>query len=478
MPRRTLARAVARATPAKAVALLGVAAATATMLAVTAASGAVTGTAPLDPPLGACTGGACPNPFPPISNGNFAGRDATINVFAGGNINVTGNVAEAEGKIVALGNMTVNKSGGGVYNVGVVGAGSRVPPPDGDDFLTVGGDLTVSAGSRMEVGGSDATTTAWGNVRHGGTSSGTVNFAAPGQLIQDPDAAAPYRSVRTTIEERSSCAAEAAATGTVTTEFGTATFAGDGSSLLQVFNVPGDLVGTGGGMVALSFTGIPASATVLVNMLGSNPVINVNSVFFSGGDPLVDLGARLMWNFPTASTGRITGSAQFAGSILAGDPASTINVSVPGVNGRVYAAGNLTHEGAGGNELHAYPFNGELPVCSTSTPTPTPTATTTTTTPTPTATTTTPTPTPTTESPTPTPTTATPTPTSTTSSATPSESTSSTPASASASPSANGNGHLPDTGSPAWLFGSIAAILIALGALLFTAVSRQTKRRH
>jgi hypothetical protein len=38
-------------------------------------------------------------------------------------------------------------------------------------------------------------------------------------------------------------------------------------------------------------------------------------------------------------------------------------ISQPGVNGRVYLAGNLVHTGTAGTEIHAYPFTGTLPDC-------------------------------------------------------------------------------------------------------------------
>ena len=378
---------------------------------------AVTGSGPLLPPLGACSGPGCPDAFPPPHNGDFSGRDETINVFVGGDYLVQGRAAEAEGKIVTIGDLTVDKNGGGVFNMAVVGVGSRIPPPNGSDFVSVGGNVDVHTGNGLLIGGSDLTTTAFGNLRHGGTVTGTVDIVPTGQEIQDSTVASTFAPVRTTIEDRSTCAAEATATGTVTVTNSEATFTGDGTSTLQVFNVPGNLGGAGA--IGLTFAGIPAGATVLVNMLSANPTINTFTGSGIPGDPTTDLRPHLMWNFPTATTATITGGAQFQGSVLAGNPAGTMTISTPGMNGRVYLAGNLVQEGNGGYEIHAYPFTGDLPLCGTPTPTPTDT-------------TATPTPTPT-ETPTPTPTetpTSTPTPTETatgTPTPTPSHTTSPTP---------------------------------------------------
>ncbi|MFI2608780.1 choice-of-anchor A family protein [Kitasatospora sp. NPDC018619] len=329
--------------------------------------------APLAPPLGACTGPDCPATWPPPHNGDFPGRDASVNVFTGGNYTVNGRAAEAEGKIVTLGNLTVDKNGGGVYNMGVVGVGSRVVPPNGSDFVTTGGTVDAVAGNRILIGGSDSRGPAYGNLRHAGTVTGTVSIDPPGQSIEDPNAAAPYQSVLTQIEEVSDCVGRAAATGTVAVTASEATFTGDGTSMKQVFNVTQNLASPTGGQIGLVFTGIPAGATVVVNMLGDSPVINTYTGTGLAGDQTTEMRSKLIYNFPTASSAQITGSAQFQGSVLAGNPGGTMTISQPGLNGRVYLAGNLVHTGTGGYEIHSYPFDGDLPDCAV-TPSPSPTS--------------------------------------------------------------------------------------------------------
>ncbi|MEY9895287.1 choice-of-anchor A domain-containing protein [Catenulispora sp. MAP5-51] len=327
--------------------------------------GPVTGTSPLAPPLGACLGSQCPGTWPPPYNGDFAGRDAAINIFAGADFSVTGRAAEAEGKIVVLRDFREDKNGGGIFNAGVVGVGSRVPPPDGADFLTVGRNVDIVDGNRLQVGGNDSKTTAYGNLRFAGTLSGQVEVVPAGESIHDADATGQYSSLRGYIEDRSECAATATATGSVTVDGPQVTFTGDGTSLLQVFDVPGDI---GGDRAAdMVFTGIPAGATVLVNMTGTTPTVNTNTGSGLAGDPTTDLRPRLMWNFPNATTAEIKGGAQFQGSILGGNPSGTVTISAPGQNGRVYVAGNLvlTNSSAGA-EIHAYPFDGVLPECGSS----------------------------------------------------------------------------------------------------------------
>lgn len=329
--------------------------------------------APLAPPLGACTGPDCPATWPPPNNGDFTGRDASINVFTGGNYTVNGRAAEAEGKIVALGNLTVDKNGGGVYNMGVVGVGSRVVPPNGSDFVTTGGNVNVVSGNSILIGGSDSHGPAFGNLRHAGSVTGTVSIDPTGQSIQDPNAAAPYQDVLTQIEEVSDCVGRATATGTVDISPNQATFTGDGTSLKQVFNVTKNLTSPTGGQIGLVFDNIPAGATVVVNMLGDSPIINTYTGTGLAGDQTTGMRSKLMYNFPTATNAQILGSAQFQGSVLAGNPGGTTTIAQAGMNGRVYLAGNLVHTGTGGYEIHSYPFDGDLPECKV-TPSPSPTS--------------------------------------------------------------------------------------------------------
>ncbi|MER7704823.1 choice-of-anchor A family protein [Kitasatospora sp. NPDC097605] len=407
--------------------------------------------APLAPPLGACSGPDCPSTWPPVNNGDFTGRDATINVFTGGDYTVNGRAAEAEGKIVTLGDFTIDKSqGGGAFNAGVVGVGSRVVPPNGSDFLTVGGAVNVLPGNSLLIGGSDSKGQAFGNLRHAGALTGTVSIDPTGEAIQDPGATAPYRSVLTQIEDVSSCVGKATATGTVELTGSEATFTGDGTSMKQVFNVTGNLASPSGGQIGLVFAGIPAGATVVVNMLSADPVINTYTGTGLPGDQITDMRSKLMWNFPTATGAKISGSAQFQGAVMAGNPAGTTTIDMPGMNGRVYLAGNLIQTGNGGYEIHSYPFDGDLPDCGV-VPSPTPTA------PSPTPTSPTPTPTETTTSPAPTSPTATPTsptPTATETATSPAPTspaptgTTTSPAPTSPTATSSSSGAAPTTGGP------------------------------
>ncbi|WP_225995111.1 choice-of-anchor A family protein [Streptomyces arboris] len=469
---------------------------------------------PLPGGLGPCLGSGCPDVWNEPNNGPVAGYDENINIYVGGDFLVREAAAEAEGKIVTLGEFDMDKRDGvsQVYNVGIVGVGSRVAPPNGSDYLTVGGDVTVAAGERLlaEEGSNS------GRVAYAGALSGTVEPS--GAPRPDPEATAPFTGLRPQLTEASRCYAydgdaHRATTGDWERVGDTFTFTGDGTSAIQVFDVDTNLVSETNGNAGFTFTGIPDGATVLVNVYGDARTVAT----FMGALPNPGLRERLLWNFPDATDLTLTGPAQFQGSVLVGQPASTTTLTMSGTNGRFYTAGSLTHTSSGpsgGQEIHAYPFDGDLPTCGPDpsptptptdpTPTPTPTPTDPTPTPTPTDPTPTPTdptptptdPTPTPTDPTPTPTDPTPTPTDPTPTPTPTEPTPTptdptptptdpTPAPTDTptwkpTPSPSHPGELPDTGSRGgeWIIGSIAAALVAAGGTVLVATRRARRRTY
>ncbi|WP_410579792.1 choice-of-anchor A family protein [Amycolatopsis sp. lyj-108] len=326
--------------------------------------------APLPGGLGPCVGSACPDKYPPVNNKDYAGRDNGINVYVGGEFQVREAAAEAEGRVVVLGDFDMAKRAGAssIYNVGVAGVGSRVPPPDGADFLSTGGNVSIATGQRLLAED--------GVVRHAGTVTGTVI----GKLEKDPDAVKPYVGLREDLRVASKCYAREGTTprpttGTAVNQGHRTLFTGDGKSALQVFTVDFDLTGATGGMQGIEFEGIPAGATILVNMVGAARTINTYTGDLNDQDPLNKLRERLLWNFPDATRVKIAGGAQFQGSVLIGEPGSTATITASGMNGRFFTTGSLVHTseatGGGGQEFHAYPFDGDLPEC-VSTPTTTP----------------------------------------------------------------------------------------------------------
>ncbi|QQQ78794.1 choice-of-anchor A family protein [Saccharothrix sp. 6-C] len=348
--------------------LVGAVGAAALVAVVALAGVAVAFADPLPGGLGPCLGPRCPAEFPPVHNGAFAGRDEAVNIFVGGDFLVRQSAAEAEGRVVVGGDFDLAKAPGAssIYNVGIVGVGSRVPPPDGTDFLVTGGAVTVAPGQTLVAEG--------GVVRHAGPLTGVVS----GAVDPDPAAFTPYEGLSAQLTTASRCYAAAAVTGTAVNQGHRTLFTGDGTSGLQVFTVDFDLAGPAGGQQGLVFEGVPDGATVLVNLVGDARRIVTYTGELTDEGPLNRLRERLLWNFPDATTAGIGGTAQFQGSVLVGNPASTTTVTVPGLAGRFFTTGSLTHGGAGGgtgNEFHAYPFTGDLPACGLPTTSPTTTAT-------------------------------------------------------------------------------------------------------
>lgn len=312
--------------------------------------------------LPGCEGPGCPTafPYPPASYTVPVGRDAAVNIFVGGDLRIGGGAAEAEGRVVVLGDLTQDKTAGSsVYNVGLVGAGSGVVPPNGSYFLIVGGDLAVAAGETLIVGGAAAT----GTTAYGGTLTGSVDVAPTfgGTLVADPSADTPYLGLPALIAKTSACWDALPTTGTATNVGFQTTFTGDGTSALQVFDVAFDLA-SGTFDQGIEFDQIPAGATVVVNMRGGP----AQAIRTYGSASLTALRSRLVWNFTTATSVLLTGSAQFAGSVVVASPSSVTTVQLPGMNGRLYTAGDLVHDSrvaASGEEFHNYPFEGTLPSC-------------------------------------------------------------------------------------------------------------------
>ncbi|MEV7194364.1 choice-of-anchor A family protein [Streptomyces sp. NPDC093510] len=318
---------------------------------------------PLPGGLGPCVPGNCPDgDYPAINNGGIKYRDNGINVYVGEDFLVREKASEAEGRVVVLGDFDQDKAAGAsaVYNIGEAGVGSRVAPPAGADWLTTGDDVTVAAGERLLAEG--------GVVRHAGDASGTIAAT----VRKDRDAADPYIPLRDELTAASQCYAHPEGgtrtpTGTATHAGGETLFRGDNTSDLQVFNVDFDLMGGSGGQEGIRFEGIPDGATVLVNILGTKRTINTYSGTIDDSSQLNKMRSRLLWNFPDATSVEIKGTGQFQGSVLIGDQRSMATVSVPGMNGRFFTTGSLTHtsaaSGGGGQEIHNYPFLGDLPDC-------------------------------------------------------------------------------------------------------------------
>jgi choice-of-anchor A domain-containing protein len=286
--------------------------------------------------------------------------DGHVNVLVGGNLSVSGTAAGAEGVVVAAGNATFARAEPGPYRVGATEIGSQVPPHADSDMLVVGGSLTATAGTSLEVApGLDGDAVVGGAV-----ADGTTVALGDGKLdAAVPDATAPYQELLAGLGAKSGAYAGLPVTGTVEVTGAAITLTGDGVSDPQVFAVDGATLGAPGASPgrSLQVLGVPAGAAAIVNLTGPTVELEFDTLLAPGGAPVdpsadpyfADLATHLLWNVPAASTVDLPGTAQLPGSLLVGAVPSTTTITGAGTNGRVYVAGDLVHAGG---ELHSYPF--------------------------------------------------------------------------------------------------------------------------
>ncbi|MGW4348469.1 choice-of-anchor A family protein [Streptomyces sp. NPDC004690] len=293
--------------------------------------------------------------------------DTNVALFAGGNYAVDGASAEAEGLLAVKGNATFAKSGGGVFNVGRVGAGSGILPPSGSVMLAVGGDLAISQGTTVDVGHGLAQGPGYGGaVRVGGkidekgelrTNGGSRSSGTGAE-----DALSPYDTFGTTIADASASLGGLKATGTAVRAGNTVTFrststAGDGSP--QVFDIDAERLD---GASSFVFQSVPDKSSVVVNVSGGHTVsISPTSVAFNGeradtyGSPgFGEAASRILYNFEETTAVALGGGGNFMGSLLAPRASADLTAST---NGRVYFGGDIRTHGTG-NESHNYPWTG------------------------------------------------------------------------------------------------------------------------
>ncbi|MGW4647968.1 choice-of-anchor A family protein, partial [Kitasatospora sp. NPDC004289] len=323
---------------------------------------------------------SCParGEFPPIGH-DPKFTDANVALFAGGGYTVDGGAAEAEGLLVVAGNATFAKSpGGGVFNVGRVGAGSGILPAGGQVMLAVGGDLRIAKGTTLDVGSGLTTGPGYGGaVRAGGTidEQGRLDTNGGDRRSGIGAAAAldPYAGFGTTVQTQSAALGALRPTGTAQRSGATVTFRSTGPSngTLQVFELASaDLDGAS----TFLFESIPVDASVLVNVTGTHAVsVSPMSVGYNGERVDVygsahfgEAAAKVLYNLRETPKLTLGGGGNFIGSLLAPKASADLTAST---NGRLYVGGDV-HTHGSGNESHNYPWTG-TPVFSCS-PTPVP----------------------------------------------------------------------------------------------------------
>ncbi|MFF2272268.1 choice-of-anchor A family protein [Agromyces sp. NPDC058136] len=288
--------------------------------------------------------------------------DSNVAVYAGGDFLATSSAAESEGLLLVRGNATFDKTAGGVFNVGVVGAGSGIVPAGGETMLAVGGDLVVGATTVLDVG---ANITGGGAVKVGGTATGTVvtNGAGLSTGLGQTAAMDPNADFQTVIGDTSAEIAGYPATGTGLVAGNQVQFVGTPGDDPQVFTLDTAAISA---ITEVNFTALPADVPIVINVTGTDDVAFSPNYFAIDGVRVDDLtspgfgnaASRILWNFSDAPSLLIGGTSQFMGSILAPQADADITAST---NGRVHVGGDLTTRGAG-NELHNYPWTGGGPL--------------------------------------------------------------------------------------------------------------------
>lgn len=321
--------------------------------------------------LGECPDGSLPGP----GNANPIWTDNNVAIYAGQDFRAEAGAAEAEGLLVVQGDADFSKAAGGTFNVGWVGVGSGVAPTPGEIMLAVGGDLSVGAGTVLDVGANarDASNELLGgNVDVGGITApdyetdGSRYRLNNGALRQElgAEATSPWATWGGELSAASVGFAALPPTGTTAGAFTRLDFVGDGASTQQVFTVASDVLAAN---PEIHFDGIPDGASVVINVTGSGPVTWAPNYFGDGADRVDDpasadfgtVAQRTLWNFVSASSLHVAGSSQVLGTILlpAADPAAdqpALRVTAS-TNGRLYTNGTIVMDGVG-NEHHNYPW--------------------------------------------------------------------------------------------------------------------------
>jgi len=252
------------------------------------------------------------------------------NLFVYGNLNSS---QEVEGRALIGGNLS-----GGAQQYGTM----LTPRPNylGTDVLAVGGNINVS-NLHVEAG----------NLRLGGTRSGTVDFNGGGHQINDPNTFLIAQAAQAEIVATSSYLHGLASTNTVTLPSGQpagVTFnAVPNSDGVAVFNVDGNSLFHSNLVQSINLS-LNSADSVIINVSGT-------SISFDGGNMIGGMNAanagKILWNFYEATS--ISIDRQFFGALVA--PGATLSNSTVIVGSTAVA--NFNQNG----EVHIPTYTGFVP---------------------------------------------------------------------------------------------------------------------
>jgi choice-of-anchor A domain-containing protein len=306
--------------------------------------------------------------YPPITviDANprpFSESDDHVAVFVGGNF-IERNAAEVEGKVVTLGDLTVERNG--PSNFVSVGAGSHIIPTPNTDCILVGGALNTA----RDVQVYNLADWMKCNIVYKGSATNKDGWKTNGSVIQNPNLDLSfYENMKYVFEKKSKYWKTLASTGTLSSDgYGETRITCSTRKEPQVFNFFEKDRRLLDKPHTFQFGDDCEGKTILINVHGSGRV-NVNAAamrwknrqgYRAGGFPTC-MTESILWNFPDADEVDIGNgkTSEFHGSILAvGD----LILSTSGHSGRTIVLGDLLHDSKSGSEFHSYDFNPPIPL--------------------------------------------------------------------------------------------------------------------
>jgi choice-of-anchor A domain-containing protein len=308
---------------------------------------------------------------------NPFGRDDSIGFFVKGNY-ISEQASEIEGKIVVLGNFTVEPNG--VNSLVHAGVGSNIFPNDNQVVMEVGGDIVFKRDTDTWV---LSQTPGGGSVTYGGALTETGNGKLNGKELKalfskqalDKE---QYLALFDELAVKSAYWSTLQPNGIITPAIGgpsqnTILFEAVDNNCIQVFHADRfDLWGVGG--VRVKFDPSLIGKTILVNVAST---LNIHSglkevLIDNWGEMLDPWGgndrsfrgvtkASILWNFYDAEKVTLgpNSGPQFPGTILI--PHGDLGFYWPGQDGRTIVGGDVWQESAG-SEFHNYEFDPPCPL--------------------------------------------------------------------------------------------------------------------
>lgn len=326
--------------------------------------------------------------FPPVDNiGSFGrqarGYDDSVAFLVGGDfLSQTG--AEVEGKMVVLGDLTIEQNG--CNSLVVAGLGSLIHPTSGGTGITVGGDITI----KRSVAIMQETATMNTDIAYGGSceiSYWAGTFVCPtdkaglaqrqvytnGKLNRAPGMdLSVYNEQLASLEKKSTYWGSLPVNGQWIDQWGEIILSAGNSNTLQVFSFPN---GIPDGKWGITFDQSMNGKTILINMGGANvfmkAAVMCSTTTNGRGQKKCGTGSNnfdilltqnILWNFYEANDVLIRGSDEVQGSILI--PKGNLRFETVGQSGRTLVGGNVI-QNRWGSEFHNYEFDpliGALPL--------------------------------------------------------------------------------------------------------------------